>query len=712
MESFSHQVGEMASNQMEVPALGRPFTLGMLYDAQRDDLIKGLTLWEDKILQGKTIKSSKPSNKFVITGSDSIEFKSSLLEVDASLKASFLSGLIEVEGSAHYLKDQKEFKNQSRVTGQYKSTTRLEQLSITDLMTLEDYQKDVIIKSSATHIVTGILYGANAFFVFDSEKLDSSSVGDIQGSMEAVIKKIPSLSGEGPLDIKLTQEEKALSASVSCKFFGDFTLHSIPFTYEEAVKTLGQLPQLLGENGEKAVPMKVWLMPLTTLHGEAAKLKSEISVGLVGKMQDTLEDLVEIQMRCNDSQQDKVIHNFPNFKEELMTFKKFCDRYRSNLQGTMKEKVPSIREGKEDESSLQKNIDNRDESPFSQEKLIKWLDDKEREINIIRSCVETMEGTKIVKNQSELDREVLDGDVDDTLCFVFTSTKRGNTYLDEMATYLDSPRKGSTTKNQWFYSDEVLTSMRQKAKTFQHFSKEEKNKRIRFLIAVIPNERYKGATIYHYKKGILVNEDFSGSDLYPEKMTDKRDLMLYACDLTLDPNTVQNYLVLSDGNKKVTSGSTWQKYPDNPERFDKYTQVLCREGLSGRHYWEVEWDNASVSRRIYVAAAYKTIKRKGNGYCCEFGNNKESWAFGQRATNIKHALRAWHNGKVWESYFPSGGCSTLGVYLDWPAGHLSFYKVSSNTLKHLYTFRTTFTEPLYPGFWVYYTGNYASLRPF
>ncbi|KAL6097798.1 uncharacterized protein ACO6RY_13251 [Pungitius sinensis] len=512
----------MASNQLEVAALGRPFTLGMLYDAQRAALITGLALWDDKTLRGKTIRSFKPSNNFVITESDSIESKSFLLDVDASLKVSFLSGLIEVEGSAKYLNDHKEFKNQSRVTGQYKSTTHLEQLSLTDLMTLEPQQKDVIIKSSATHIVTGILYGANAFFVFDSEKLEGSSIKKIEGSMKAIIKKIPSFSVEGKVDIKLTEEEKALSDSVCCKFFGDFILQSIPLTYEDAVKTLGQLPQLLGENGEKAVPMKVWLMPLTTLCPEAAKLKSEISVGLVGKMQGTLEDLREIQMRSNESLEDKVVENFPHIKDDLMTFQKLCHLYTSNLQGTMKEKLSSIREGKEDENSLGKPFENRDESPFSKEKLTKWLDDKEREINVIRSCVEIMKGTKIVKNQSELDREVLAGAVDDAFCFVFTSTKRGDTYLDEMATYLDSPRMGSTTEDKWFYSDKVWTSMRKKAKAFQEAQKD-KNQ-IRFLIAVIPNEEYKGATVYHYKQGILVSEDSSEPDLHPKKITNRRDL--------------------------------------------------------------------------------------------------------------------------------------------------------------------------------------------
>ncbi|KAM6898998.1 stonustoxin subunit beta-like [Lycodopsis pacificus] len=704
----------MAADLNNVAALGRPFTLGMLYDARKDVLIPGLTLWDGTTLQGKITEIAKPDNNFAMTGSDTIESKSSLLDVEASVKASFLCGLIEVGGSAKYLNDQKKFKNQSRVTCRYKSTTHFKDWSMIDLLTLDAQQMEVIKKTSATHVVTGILYGANSFFVFDSEKLDASSDQNIQGSMRAVINKIPKLSLEAQASIKLTDEEKALTNKYSCTFFGDFLLKSIPVTFQEAVKTCGQLPQLLGEKGENAVPVKVWLMPLKNLIPEAAELKSEISIGLVGKMQDALEDLREIRVRCNDSLEDGVLENFPCIHEEFKTFQKLCDRYASDLQQTMAKKLPSIREGKEDESSLEETFDGREKSPFSQEKLSKWLDDKEREINIIRSCVDTMEGTKIVRNQSELDREVLDGDVDHALCFVFTSMIRGDTDLDVMATYLDSTKIRSTNEDQWFSSEDVFTTMREKAKAFRDLTRACKNKRFRFLITGIPNEKYKGATIYHYKEGILVSEDFSKPDLTPEEITDKRDLIWYACDLTLDPNTAHNNLILSAGNKRATYTSESQSHPDHPERFDTHTQVMCREELSGRHYWEVEQDQDSTTKNyMYAAVAYKSIKRKGASllYNLLTWQHQLAWAIVQYAGFGKHTLEAYHNDKVLETVFPSGGCPTLGVYLDWPAGTLSFYKVSSDTLSHLYTFHTTFTEPVYPYFWAHYATNYVYLRP-
>ncbi|XP_031699321.1 stonustoxin subunit beta-like [Anarrhichthys ocellatus] len=718
----------MASD-LNVAALGRPFSLGTLYNARKDLLIPGLTLWDDTTLQEKITESVLPYSHFQMTDSDTIESKSSLLDVEPSLKASFLCGLIEVGGSAKYLNHQKKFKNQSRVTCQYKSTSHFKELSMIDLLTLNTHQMEVIKKSSATHVVTRILYGANSFFVFDSEKLDTSSIQDIQGNMKAAINKIPSYSVEEQASIKMTDEEKALTNKCSCKFFGDFLLKSIPVTFQEAVKTCGQLPQLLGEKGENAVPMKVWLMPLNNFFLEADELMSgisvglvgkmqeadelmnEISVGLVGKMQDALEDLSEIRMRCNDSLEDGVVENFPCIHEEFKTFQKLCDRYASDLKHNMAKKLPSIREGKEDERSLEELFDNREKSPFTQEKLSKWLDDKEREINVIRSCVDTMEGVKIVRNQSELDREVLDGDVDHALCFVFTSMIRGDTDLDVMATYLDSTKIRSTNEDQWFFSDEVFTTMREKAKAFRDLARAQKNnKRFRFLITGTPNEKYKGATIYHYKKGILVSEDFLEPDLHSQEITDKRDLIWYACDLTLDPNTAQNNLILSDGNKKATFTSVIQSYSNNPERFLTYTQVMCTEELSGRHYWEVEWNHASTTKKyIYAAVAYKRIDRVGP--TSRLGYNTISWAFGQNSKSGNLKLEAHHNGKLMETDFPSDGCKTLGVYLDWPAGTLSFYKVSSDTLSHLHTFHTTFTEPVYPGFWAHYTNNYVYLRP-
>ncbi len=107
----------------------------------------------------------------------------------------------------------------------------------------------------------------------------------------------------------------------------------------------------------------------------------------------------------------------------------------------------------------------------------------------------------------------------------------------------------------------------------------------------------------------------------PEPMT-RADFLKYAQEITLDPNTAHTLLLLSEGNRKAKGMTKQQSYSDHPDRFTNLFQVLSRESLTGRCYWEVEWRG----RRVSVAVAYKNISRTGIGYECRFGHNDKSWA--------------------------------------------------------------------------------------
>uniref|UniRef100_A0A3B3BT52 B30.2/SPRY domain-containing protein n=1 Tax=Oryzias melastigma TaxID=30732 RepID=A0A3B3BT52_ORYME len=165
----------------------------------------------------------------------------------------------------------------------------------------------------------------------------------------------------------------------------------------------------------------------------------------------------------------------------------------------------------------------------------------------------------------------------------------------------------------------------------------------------------------------------------------------YSCRLTIDTNTVNRNLKLSDNNRKVTFEKELQSYPDHPDRFDHWYQLLCRDGLTGRCYWEVEWKD-----HVYVSVSYRGIRRKGNSHDCMFGWNNQSWSL---CCSRDRGYTVCHNNR--ETYISSSSSSSsfrVAVYVDCPAGTLSFFKVSSDSLIHLYTFNTTVTEPLYPGF--------------
>ena len=134
-----------------------------------------------------------------------------------------------------------------------------------------------------------------------------------------------------------------------------------------------------------------------------------------------------------------------------------------------------------------------------------------------------------------------------------------------------------------------------------------------------------------------------------------------------------------------------QSYPDHPERFDSWWQVLCREGVSGRCYWEVEW---SGEWGVDIAVSYKSIRRKGGRKVCGFGCNDQSWSLYLSSRSSYF----WNNNT--KTKLSLVASSRIGVYVDHRAGTLAFYSIS-DTMTLLHRVQTTFTRTLYPGFWVY-----------
>ncbi|XP_037395016.1 tripartite motif-containing protein 16-like [Pygocentrus nattereri] len=177
----------------------------------------------------------------------------------------------------------------------------------------------------------------------------------------------------------------------------------------------------------------------------------------------------------------------------------------------------------------------------------------------------------------------------------------------------------------------------------------------------------------------------------PEPQT-RGEFLNYACELTLDPNTANQYLRLSKRNRVVTWSAIDQLYPDHPDRFECFSQVLCRESVSGRCYWEVEWSESGGSG---IAVSYKNIRRKGNSTECAFGLNVRSW----RLHCSRSGCSFMHNNEKTDIPVVPRSCR-IGVYVDYSAGTLSFYSVS-DTMTLLHRVHTTFTRSIYPGFTVF-----------
>lgn len=170
------------------------------------------------------------------------------------------------------------------------------------------------------------------------------------------------------------------------------------------------------------------------------------------------------------------------------------------------------------------------------------------------------------------------------------------------------------------------------------------------------------------------------------------DFMRYACQLTLDPNTAYRQLYLSRGNRKAALKRDPQAYGDSPARFDSLPQVLCKEPISeGAYYWEVDWSGEGAA----IGVTYKGIKRTGYGDSCRIGYNRKSWSL--FCSDSSYSAR--HNKDQIEINAPYS--SRIGVFLDHAGGTLSFYAVGE-TMSLIHRFKASFSEAVYPGFWVWY----------
>ncbi|KAK7877432.1 hypothetical protein WMY93_031852 [Mugilogobius chulae] len=115
------------------------------------------------------------------------------------------------------------------------------------------------------------------------------------------------------------------------------------------------------------------------------------------------------------------------------------------------------------------------------------------------------------------------------------------------------------------------------------------------------------------------------------------DFLQYYTQLTLDPNTAHKRLSLSDGNRRVMFMSEDQHYPNHPDRFSSAHQVLSRESLTGRCYWEVE----SSGERVIIAVSYRDIQRKSSNESY-FGTTDKSWALYCGKVSSKFVFESRH----------------------------------------------------------------------
>uniref|UniRef100_A0A3B3RBJ2 Uncharacterized protein n=1 Tax=Paramormyrops kingsleyae TaxID=1676925 RepID=A0A3B3RBJ2_9TELE len=155
--------------------------------------------------------------------------------------------------------------------------------------------------------------------------------------------------------------------------------------------------------------------------------------------------------------------------------------------------------------------------------------------------------------------------------------------------------------------------------------------------------------------------------------------------VTLNPNTADICLSVSDDLTSVRYLDEDQHLPDNPERFRSCECVLGSEAFdSGQHVWDVEvGDNSEWA----LGVARESIQRKE-----WFPPNPERglWSIGLSAGEFR--ARAPIATPLVLKKKPQ----RVRVQLDWDRGRLTFSDAIDNTL--LYKFKHKFAEKVFPYF--------------
>ena len=453
-----------------IPSLGIPFSLGMLYDARSEKIIPGKTLWDAKVLDSAKKVEQQPSSNFEVYTKSTIGEKTKSLNVEASLKLSLMGGMIEIGGAGKYLNDEQNSERQARVTLKYSCTSRFEELTIERIGSIQ-YPK-VLDDNKATHVVTGITYGTDAFFIFDCSLTEPEKITQISEKMKAVIKVIP-MSGSTSLDIKFGDQKE--TNKFRCKFYSDLQLPSNPSNFQEAVNVYRELPKLIkGEKGDndKTIPKRIYLRPLSDLDGGHLRIVRAISDCLVSQVEEIMQSFSTITMRANDLLSNEICSYFVELESQIQNFQELIKHFRTKFSKDLAAILPKIRGQGAEETELAELISSVHASPFNSKDMDKYLKGKCKEIKILNQFIKNMSTMSIElllpSRAGFLEALITDDDIRHVVCFAFNVVSNTTAYTDALEKFLATGKNNAkaVAVKEWFDKSFTMAEVRSKSSEF------------------------------------------------------------------------------------------------------------------------------------------------------------------------------------------------------------------------------------------------------
>jgi len=363
-------------------ALGQSATLGSLYNRKTDEYFIEKNLWQSKSVEESQLKlDRKYSNNKFFAGKTSAE-KLDKMDISAELKMSFMAGLIEVGGSAQFFRESSVFDNEEVFNMAYHATTHTLYMPTS----IDVNNKIYCTAKDVTHVVSSVTYGLNAFFNFRKTVSTSSERQELAGTLQAMVKSIPSFSIEGTATLKIEGTRKTVFDQTRVSLNGDFLLDFSPTTFEDAIRAYKKITGLLSNTDtSNAQIVEVKLSPITEYCTSADVTLVRISQQAMQTVTDTLDNLEKTKIKVETLLNTRAAKRFLPVRKNLNAFRNALKRFQNNMKSQLITLLPQIKGDveKKSETDLIMMLNKYYSSPFDQDKSSTFLTSRKREIQAL-----------------------------------------------------------------------------------------------------------------------------------------------------------------------------------------------------------------------------------------------------------------------------------------------------------------------------------------
>jgi len=398
-----------------MPDLGRRLQIGSLYDAVSEQPTTGF-LWPPHLTAQHTHTTPAQYSAYDFTSDDYMSDKTSLLDLAAEVKMSFMGGLIKVSGSASYLNDRKSTSRAVRMSTAFKVRTIKQTLDVFngDLPLDGPAFTKVLDNQIATHVVTAVTWGANCVATFEQKFNTFAEREQIAGHLQGFMRLGPT-TASGSIDLNLDQAIKERTESTSVTLRGDvvpFGNSTLPTTPVEALAFMKSL-HLHGLSGG-GVPMELTLMPITWLDSRAARLKRAITSEMVDRAVAISDELDESETLINDLLSIEV-DGFLNFRWEVESWLSDMRSWRGTYINDMKGAILVHRNSSSDTNALSAVLAAYEASPYTLLQVRKGFEMRQDTIMNLKAMVKPLQNEgriTVAESFSDYQAPTLDGTYD------------------------------------------------------------------------------------------------------------------------------------------------------------------------------------------------------------------------------------------------------------------------------------------------------------